>query len=58
VAVMLFKFFVTDDMLREVQADDDAFKIWGHLKNMHNTSDKYRVFFLKEFVMFDKDGGV
>jgi hypothetical protein len=45
---MLIKFSITtDEMLLEFQTRDDAFIIWQNLQNMHETSDKSRVFFLK-----------
>jgi len=54
---MLIKFSVTDDMLLlEVQDDDDAFKIWGCLKDMHETLDKGRD--LKKNYIFNKHGGI
>lgn len=54
--VMLLKLSVTDDMLLEVPPDKKNNEIWDHLKNVHETFDKSRVFFLKNMfsIMMDE----
>eukprot|EP00253_Pinus_taeda_P017030 PITA_17030 len=44
---MLLKFSVTDDQLPQIPSDKTTAEIWQHLKEMHETSDKSRAFFLK-----------
>jgi hypothetical protein len=53
---MLIKLSVTDEMLTEVQRGKTSSTIWTHLKNLHETSDKGRAFFLKNMfsMMMDK----
>jgi hypothetical protein len=48
--VMLIKLSVTNEMLPEVQDGNDAFVMWGNLWKMHETSNKGRVFFLKNML--------
>ena len=45
-AVMLLKLSVIDEMLPEVQTGTNSATIWQHLKEMHETLDKARAFFL------------
>eukprot|EP00253_Pinus_taeda_P011625 PITA_11625 len=45
-AIMLLKLFVTDDQLLQIPFGKTAAKIWQHLKELHETSDKSRAFFL------------
>jgi hypothetical protein len=48
--VMLIKLSVTNKKLLEVQDGDDAFLMWGNLLKMHETSNKGRLFFLKNML--------
>lgn len=45
--VMLLKLFVTDDQLPQIPSGKSAADIWKYLKELHETSDKSRAFFLK-----------
>jgi hypothetical protein len=47
---MLIKLSVTDEMLTEVQTGKTSSTIWTHLKDLHETSDKGRAFFLKNML--------
>lgn len=49
-AIMLLKLSVTNEMLPEVQTETSSATIWKHLKEMHETSDKGRAFFLKNML--------
>jgi len=44
---MLLKLSVTDDQLSQIPFGKIAAEIWQHLKELHETSDKSRAFFLK-----------
>ena len=44
---MLLKLSVVDDQLSQIPSDMTTAKIWVHLKNLHETSDKSKAFFLK-----------
>lgn len=44
---MLLILFVIDDQLSQIPFGKTTFEIWAHLKNLHQTSDKSRAFFLK-----------
>ena len=46
-AVMLLKLSVTDDQLPQIPFGKTTAEIWQHLKELHETSDKSRAFFLK-----------
>eukprot|EP00253_Pinus_taeda_P009126 PITA_09126 len=46
-AVMLLKLSVTDDQLPQIPSGKTAAEIWQQLKELHETSDKSRAFFLK-----------
>lgn len=48
--VMLLKLSVTDEMLSEVPSGKTAAEIWKHMKDLHETSDKSRAFFLKNML--------
>jgi thiamine kinase-like enzyme len=51
-AIMLCKLFMTDEMLPEVQTGKTLTKIWKHLKELHETLDKEKAFFLKNMLFF------
>ena len=56
-AVMLLKLSVTDDQLPQIPSGKSAADIWKYLKELHETSDKSRAFFLKNrlfFIMMDE----
>ena len=44
---MLLKLSVTDDQLPQISSGKTAAEIWQQLKELHETSDKSRAFFLK-----------
>ena len=44
---MLLKLFVIDDQLPQIPFGKSAAEIWKYLKELHETSDKSRAFFLK-----------
>ena len=44
---MLLKLSVTDDQLPQIPSGKTTAEIWKHLKELHETSDKSRAFFLK-----------
>ena len=46
-AVMLLKLSVIDDQLPQIPSGKSAAEIWKYLKELHETSDKSRAFFLK-----------
>eukprot|EP00253_Pinus_taeda_P007025 PITA_07025 len=46
-AVMLLKLSVADDQLPQIPSGKTAVEIWQQLKELHETSDKSRAFFLK-----------
>eukprot|EP00253_Pinus_taeda_P004299 PITA_04299 len=46
-AVMLLKLSVADDQLPQIPSGKTAAEIWQLLKDLHETSDKSRAFFLK-----------
>jgi len=46
-AVMLLKLSVADDQLPQIPSGKTAAEIWQQLKDLHETSDKSRAFFLK-----------
>ena len=46
-AVMLLKLSVADDQLPQIPSGKTAAEIWQQLKELHETSDKSRAFFLK-----------
>ena len=46
-AVMLLKLFVADDQLPQIPSGKTSAEIWQQLKELHETSDKSRAFFLK-----------
>ena len=46
-AVMLLKPSVADDQLPQIPSGKTAAEIWQQLKELHETSDKSRAFFLK-----------
>jgi hypothetical protein len=47
---------MTDEMLTEVQIGKTSSAIWKHFKDLHETSDKGKSFFLKNmfFMMMDE----
>ena len=47
-AVMLLKLSIVDDQLPQIASDKTTAEIWAHLKNLHETSDKSKAFFLKK----------
>lgn len=54
---MLLKLSMTDDQLPQIPSSKTADEIWQHLKELHETSDKSRAFFLKNqlfSIMMDK----
>jgi hypothetical protein len=53
-AVMLIKFFMTDEMLPEVQNGKNVAAIWKPLKETHEISDKGRALFLKNMLFLIK----
>eukprot|EP00253_Pinus_taeda_P002078 PITA_02078 len=56
-AVMLLKLSVADDQLPQIPSGKTAAEIWQQLKDLHETSDKSRAFFLKNqlfSIMMDK----
>ena len=46
-AVMLLKLSMADDHLSQIPSTKTVVKICTHLKDLHETSDKSRAFFLK-----------
>ena len=46
-AIMLLKLSVVDDQLPQIHFGKTATEIWQQLKELHETSDKSRAFFLK-----------
>jgi hypothetical protein len=48
--VMLIKLSMTNEMLTEVQTGKTSSTIWTHLKDLHETSNKGRAFFLKNML--------
>ena len=44
---MLLKLSVIDDQLPQIPSGKTTAEIWQHLKELHETSDKSRDFFLK-----------
>ena len=49
-AVMLLKLSMTNEMLLEIQIRKNSATIWKHLKELHETLDKSRAFFLKNML--------
>lgn len=59
--VMLIKLSVTDDQLPQVPTGKTAKEIWDLLKDLHETSDKSRAFFLKKMlfsIMMDEKSSI
>ena len=46
-AVMLLKLSMADDQLSQIPSGKTATEIWQQLKELHETSDKSRAFFLR-----------
>lgn len=55
---MLLKLSVADEQLPQIPSGKTTVEIWAHLKNLHETSDKTRAFFLKStlFSIFTDEG--
>lgn len=55
-AVMLLKLLDIDDMFPKVPSSKKVNEIWDHLKNLHETFDKSRAFFLMNMfsIMMDE----
>ena len=47
---MLLKLSMTDEMLPKIQIEKNFATIWKHLKELHETLDKSRGFFLKNML--------
>lgn len=47
---MLLKLSIADEMLPEIPSGKSAREIWKHLKDLHETSNKGRAFFLKNML--------